>query len=70
MSSAYPSDAQFAERFRPIFAHIAAGTAQRENDRALSYEPVQRLREAGFGALRVPAALGGSAHRSNNSSTC
>lgn len=59
MSGPYPSYAHLTERFRPVFARIAAGTSQRESDRALPYEPVQWLREAGFGALRVPAALGG-----------
>ncbi|MDB5851708.1 MAG: Acyl-CoA dehydrogenase type 2 domain protein, partial [Rhodoferax sp.] len=54
-----PTDAHLAERFRPVFARIAEGATQRETDRALAYAPVQWLREAGFGALRVPASLGG-----------
>ena len=59
MSSLHPTDAQLAERFRSVFARIAEGAIQRENHRELAYEPVKWLREAGFGALRVPAALGG-----------
>jgi alkylation response protein AidB-like acyl-CoA dehydrogenase len=47
-------------RFRPIFATIAADAVARERDRVLPHEAVAMLRDAGFGALRVPRALGGS----------
>ena len=56
---ATPSSTGLAERFRPIFDRIAEGALQRENDRALAYEAIGWLREAGFGALRVPVAAGG-----------
>lgn len=48
-----------AERFRPIFQKIAAGAVEREHSRTLPYEPIQWLKEAGFGALRVPVEYGG-----------
>lgn len=49
-----------AERFRPIFARIAEGARQREQDRSLPVEQIRWLKEAGFGALRVPQAYGGA----------
>lgn len=48
-----------AQRFRPIFADIAAGAVRRERERDLPYEEVERLAEAGFGAVRVPVEQGG-----------
>ncbi|MBT2372369.1 acyl-CoA dehydrogenase family protein [Pseudomonas fluorescens] len=48
-----------AERFRPIFQRIASGTVEREQTRALPFEPIQWLKEAGFGAVRVPVEYGG-----------
>ncbi|CAN0626316.1 Acyl-CoA dehydrogenase type 2 domain-containing protein [Burkholderia multivorans] len=51
---------QLAARFRPIFARIADGALERERTRALPYEPIQWLKEAGFGAVRVPTAFGGA----------
>lgn len=47
------------EEWAPLFREIAAGTVQRELDGALPFEPVRRLKEAGFGAARVPRAYGG-----------
>lgn len=52
--------ATLAARFRPIFARIAEGAVARERDRVLPYEPIQWLKEAGFGAVRVPVEHGGS----------
>jgi alkylation response protein AidB-like acyl-CoA dehydrogenase len=49
----------FASRFRPVFARIAQDTVRREQQRQLPFEAVQTLREAGFGAVRVPKSLGG-----------
>lgn len=49
-----------AARFRPIFARIAEGAVARENERRLPRAEVQWLREAGFGAIRIPADEGGS----------
>ncbi|WP_394251896.1 acyl-CoA dehydrogenase family protein [Arthrobacter pityocampae] len=55
-----PSTAALRKRFRPLFDSIAAGAARREQDRRLPYDEVAALKEAGFGALRVPEAYGGS----------
>ncbi len=48
-----------AARFRPIFQRIAAGAVEREQARSLPHEPIQWLKEAGFGAVRVPVEYGG-----------
>jgi alkylation response protein AidB-like acyl-CoA dehydrogenase len=48
-----------AARFRPIFQRIAAGAIEREQARTLPYEPIQWLKDAGFGAVRVPLEYGG-----------
>jgi len=45
--------------FAEIIADIAATAVQRETDRGLPYEAVRCLRDAGFGALRVPREYGG-----------
>ena len=46
--------------FTAVFSEIAAGAVERERDRELPYEAVRRLKEAGFGSLRVPVEYGGS----------
>ena len=51
--------AELAARFRPLFARIAEGAVERERHRALAHEPVRWLKEAGFGALRIPRRDGG-----------
>lgn len=51
---------QLAARFRPIFARIADGAVERERQRSLPYEPIKWLKEAGFGAVRVPVEYGGA----------
>lgn len=48
-----------AQRFRPIFARIREGAVDRENGRRLPYDAFASLRDAKFGALRVPEAEGG-----------
>jgi alkylation response protein AidB-like acyl-CoA dehydrogenase len=48
-----------AARFRPIFARIAAGAIQREQDRSLAFAEVGELRAAGFHKLRIPVSYGG-----------
>ncbi|MBS7537585.1 acyl-CoA dehydrogenase family protein [Ancylobacter lacus] len=48
-----------AERFRPIFARIAERAVERELTRELAFEPIKWLREAGFGAVRLPEEAGG-----------
>lgn len=49
-----------ANRFRPLFRQIAAGTVEREQARDLPFEPIRWLKEAGFGAVRVPVEFGGA----------
>nr|WP_180206489.1 acyl-CoA dehydrogenase family protein [Pseudomonas sp. SbOxS1]NYU06734.1 acyl-CoA dehydrogenase family protein [Pseudomonas sp. SbOxS1] len=48
-----------AARFRPIFQRIAEGALEREQSRNLPHEPIQWLKDAGFGAVRVPVEYGG-----------
>lgn len=48
-----------AARYRPVFARIAAGALRRELSRELPFEPISWLKEAGFGAARIPAEFGG-----------
>jgi alkylation response protein AidB-like acyl-CoA dehydrogenase len=55
-----PDYATLAARFRPIFADIAAGAVAREQARELPFSEIERLAQAGFGALRVPVDQGGS----------
>ena len=50
---------QLRATFSPVFAEIAAGALQRELDDTLPVEPVALLKQAGFGALRVPSQYGG-----------
>jgi len=50
---------QVAAKFRPLFQRIEAGTLEREKNRILPHEQIQWLKEAGFGAVRVPKAFGG-----------
>jgi len=56
------SDADFdalLHRFRPIFERIAEGVIEREKNRTLPFEQIRWLKEAGFGAIRVPIEYGG-----------
>ncbi|MCP1845598.1 alkylation response protein AidB-like acyl-CoA dehydrogenase [Bradyrhizobium sp. USDA 4524] len=53
------SDDALHERFAPIFETIAAGAVARERSRTLPIEEIRLLKEAGFGALRVPIEFGG-----------
>ena len=62
MSSTHSPDPTYAElhqRFAEVFARIADTAVAREQQRELAFEPVKWLREARFGALRVPVAQGG-----------
>ncbi len=54
-----PRYAALAARFRPVFARIREGAVAREQERHLPHEAVGWLREARFGALRLPEAEGG-----------
>ncbi|MBX8510380.1 acyl-CoA dehydrogenase family protein [Pseudomonas cichorii] len=53
------TDAELEARFAPVIVRIAAGAVEREQQRQLAHEPVAWLKEAGFGALRVPRRYGG-----------
>jgi alkylation response protein AidB-like acyl-CoA dehydrogenase len=53
-----PADEDLGARFRPLFQRIAGEAVRREQQRELPFEAVQWLREAGFGAIRVPKAYG------------
>lgn len=62
MSASIPAEvsyADFHQRFADVFARIADTAVAREQQRELAHDAVAWLREAGFGALRVPQALGG-----------
>ncbi|WP_438390617.1 acyl-CoA dehydrogenase family protein [Caballeronia sp. DA-9] len=49
-----------ARRFRPIFACIAESAVARDQLRTLPREQIAELKQAGFGALRVPVSHGGA----------
>lgn len=51
---------QVAAKYRPIFEKIAVGVLEREQKRQLPTAEIQWLKQAGFGALRVPVEYGGS----------
>ena len=62
MTSPIPPDVNTQDlhlRFADVFARIAQTAVAREQKRELAFEAVQWLRDAGFGALRVPVAQGG-----------
>ncbi|RZJ62773.1 MAG: monooxygenase [Acidovorax sp.] len=48
-----------AAKYRPIFERIRASALQREHDRQLGTDAIQWLKDARFGALRVPVEHGG-----------
>lgn len=50
---------KLANHFRPVFHRIAAGTVERERTRTLPVEQIQWLKEATFGAVRIPVEKGG-----------
>jgi alkylation response protein AidB-like acyl-CoA dehydrogenase len=52
-----PSD--LLAEWAPVFSAIGEGALQREVDGELPVDAVRLLKSEGFGALRVPAALGG-----------
>ena len=58
--SAPVTDDALSARFQPVFDRIAAGAVEREKDRRLAHDEIALLRDAGFGALRVPVEFGGS----------
>jgi len=48
-----------AERFRPLFRIIGEGAVERELTRRLPVREIEALKQAQFGALRLPEAEGG-----------
>lgn len=54
-----PATDDLKARFRPLFDRIAAGAVKRERERIQPEEEFRLLKEARFGALRVPVELGG-----------
>lgn len=62
ISGLYAPSARYdalARHFRPIFARIRDGAIAREVEGKRPYEPIAWLRDARFGALRVPEEEGG-----------
>lgn len=51
---------ELLDRFKPLFARIRQNAVPRELDRVLLFEPIGWLREARFGALRLPVEAGGA----------
>ena len=49
-----------AAKYRPLFDRIREGALARELDRRLPVEEIADLKQAGFGALRVPPQHGGA----------
>lgn len=47
------------DEFLPLFQEIGAGAAARSEKRELPFGPINELKAAGFGALRVPVEYGG-----------
>ncbi|MFJ3385469.1 MULTISPECIES: acyl-CoA dehydrogenase family protein [unclassified Curtobacterium] len=58
--TALPTRATLLAQFAPVFDRIAAGAVDREQTRTLPHEQVRWLAEAGFTAVTVPVASGGS----------
>ncbi|GKS76509.1 acyl-CoA dehydrogenase family protein [Acidovorax sp. SUPP950] len=54
-----PDYEAIADKYRPIFARIQATALQREQQRQLGHDAIQWLKDARFGALRVPVEHGG-----------
>lgn len=54
-----PATGDLKARFRPLFDRIAAGAVKRELERIQPEEEFRLLKEARFGALRVPVEYGG-----------
>ncbi len=55
-----PDYEALAEPFRPIFARIRDTALERERSRQLGTEAIQWLKDARFGAVRVPVDAGGA----------
>ncbi|WP_247436091.1 acyl-CoA dehydrogenase family protein [Bradyrhizobium sp. 139] len=70
IASLTTSDGELEKRFAPVFQRIAAGAVERERNRALPFEAITLLKEAGFGALRVPVEFGGLGASLRQTSIC
>lgn len=55
----HPAERSRIDRFREIFAGIAAGAAERDAKRIAPYDQVNALKKAGFGTVRISKAEGG-----------
>jgi len=58
-TAAVPTLLALREEFAGLFAAIREGAVARERDHVLPFAEVNRLRDAGFSALRVPVEFGG-----------
>ncbi|CAH0145936.1 acyl-CoA dehydrogenase family protein [Microbacterium sp. Bi121] len=54
-----PTTAELLATFRPVFERIAEGAAERDRTRRRPHEQVDLLKQARFGALRLPREEGG-----------
>lgn len=54
-----PEYEAIATRYRPIFERIRASASEREQERRLGADAIGWLKQARFGAVRVPKAYGG-----------
>ncbi|PPF66303.1 acyl-CoA dehydrogenase [Clavibacter michiganensis] len=59
MTAGALTTAELRAAFQPLFDRIREGAVGRERDRELAFDAVGLLREARFGALRLPLADGG-----------
>jgi alkylation response protein AidB-like acyl-CoA dehydrogenase len=59
VTDARPQLEELRATYGPLFAEIGEGALQRELDDVLPDQEVRRLKERGFGALRVPVQHGG-----------
>ncbi|KRB78027.1 monooxygenase [Nocardioides sp. Root190] len=59
VTDARPQLEEIQATYAPLFAEIGEGALQRELDDVLPDQEVRRLKERGFGALRVPVEYGG-----------
>ncbi|MEU3847447.1 hypothetical protein AB0E44_10695 [Micrococcus terreus] len=54
-----PTDEQLTAHFAPVFAAIAAGSDQREQDHTLAFDAIELLRQSGFTRVRLSHERGG-----------
>lgn len=59
LTASSPTTAELLAHFRPVFDRIAAGALERETDRRRPHDAVGWLKDARFGAVRLPREEGG-----------